>query len=317
MNIITIILAIIILSSTISGYTRGFILSLSSLLSWIGSLLLMFFLYPYIGDLLKTIIQNSLWIIPIAILLSLVLTTIIVSLIVNQILEFIPVEAHFNPINKIIGILPGAVNGLLYATLLSWILLMMPLSDWISNETRESKIAQELTLNLERIEDRLKPEFKEAISRTMQRTIIEEGPDEMITLPFAVIETSAKPALEQEMLAMVNKEREKHGLRALEADTQLREVAREHSRDMFARSYFSHVSPDGHTPYDRAVKFNVRFMTIGENLALAQTLPIAHDGLMKSPGHRANILQPAFRKVGIGIIDGGVYGLMITQNFKN
>src|SRR5690606_30526559 len=122
MNIITIILAIIILSSTISGYTRGFILSLSSLLSWIGSLLLMFFLYPYIGDLLKTIIQNSLWIIPIAILLSLVLTTIIVSLIVNQILEFIPVEAHFNPVNIIIGILPGAVNGLLYATLLSWIL---------------------------------------------------------------------------------------------------------------------------------------------------------------------------------------------------
>ena len=277
----------------------------------------MFFLYPYIGGFLKTVLQNSLWIIPLAILFSLLLTTIIISLIVNQILEFMPLEAHLNPVNKIIGVFPGAINGLLYATLLSWLLLMIPISNWISNETRESKIAQELTLNLERIENRLKPEFKDAISRTMQRTIIEEGPNEMVRLPFLVTETSPKPALEQEMLEMLNKERERHQLKPLEADTQLREMAREHSRDMFARSYFSHVSPNGRTPYDRAIKHNVRFLTIGENLALAQTLPIAHDGLMKSPGHRANILQPAFRKVGIGVIDGGVYGLMITQNFKN
>lgn len=38
---------------------------------------------------------------------------------------------------------------------------------------------------------------------------------------------------------------------------------------------------------------------------------------MESPGHRANILNPEFGRLGIGILDGGIYGLMITQNFRN
>ncbi len=39
--------------------------------------------------------------------------------------------------------------------------------------------------------------------------------------------------------------------------------------------------------------------------------------LMNSPGHRANILYPEFGRVGIGIMDGGIRGLMVTQNFRN
>lgn len=61
----------------------------------------------------------------------------------------------------------------------------------------------------------------------------------------------------------------------------------------------------------------VRFRTAGENLALAPSVPIAHTGLMNSPGHRANILQSGFGRVGIGILDGGKRGLMVTQNFRN
>jgi uncharacterized protein YkwD len=61
----------------------------------------------------------------------------------------------------------------------------------------------------------------------------------------------------------------------------------------------------------------VRFITAGENLALAPTLRIAHRGLMNSPGHRANIMNPSFGRVGIGILEGGSHGLMITQNFRN
>jgi uncharacterized protein YkwD len=62
---------------------------------------------------------------------------------------------------------------------------------------------------------------------------------------------------------------------------------------------------------------HIAFLTAGENLALAQTLAIAHTGLMHSPGHRANILNPAYHRVGIGIIEGGVHGLMISQEFRN
>jgi uncharacterized protein YkwD len=38
---------------------------------------------------------------------------------------------------------------------------------------------------------------------------------------------------------------------------------------------------------------------------------------MNSPGHRANILNPSFGRVGIGILDGGFYGLMISQEFRD
>jgi uncharacterized protein YkwD len=51
---------------------------------------------------------------------------------------------------------------------------------------------------------------------------------------------------------------------------------------------------------------NVRFVTAGENLALAPSLQIAHTGLMNSPGHRANILHRDFGRVGIGIMDRNV-----------
>ena len=106
-------------------------------------------------------------------------------------------------------------------------------------------------------------------------------------------------------------------MNALLADPELRNVARAHSADMFARGYFSHINPDGENPFYRISAAEINYLSAGENLALAQTLQIAHTGLMNSPGHRANILNPTFGRVGIGVQDGGIYGLMITQNFRN
>ena len=85
----------------------------------------------------------------------------------------------------------------------------------------------------------------------------------------------------------------------------------------FARGYFAHDTPEGRDPFERMREANVRFLTAGENLALAPTVQVAHRGLMNSPGHRANILHPQFGRVGIGILDGGIRGLMITQDFRN
>jgi len=119
------------------------------------------------------------------------------------------------------------------------------------------------------------------------------------------------------MLELINRERAANNLEPLEADPEMTEVARLHSADMFARSYFSHNTPEGKTPFERMRDQDVRYRTAGENLALAPTLQIAHTGLMNSPGHRANILQPRFGRVGIGILDGGRRGLMVTQNFRN
>jgi len=55
----------------------------------------------------------------------------------------------------------------------------------------------------------------------------------------------------------------------------------------------------------------------GENLAKAATVIAAYRALMQSPGHRANMMNPAFRKVGIGVQDAGTKGIMVAQEFSD
>jgi uncharacterized protein YkwD len=122
---------------------------------------------------------------------------------------------------------------------------------------------------------------------------------------------------EQAMFVLVNKEREAKGLKVLLWDPTIVPVARAHSKDMFVRSYFSHINPDGKTPFERMTAGGVEYLLAGENLAYAPTVEIAHKGLMNSPGHRENILRPEFGRIGIGVVDGGIYGKMFTQEFAD
>lgn len=86
---------------------------------------------------------------------------------------------------------------------------------------------------------------------------------------------------------------------------------------MFERHYFSHVSPEGKDIGDRLQAAGIAYRVSGENLAYAPDVSTAHRGLMNSEGHRRNILDPEFHRVGIGIIDSGTYGCIFTQVFAN
>jgi uncharacterized protein YkwD len=94
-------------------------------------------------------------------------------------------------------------------------------------------------------------------------------------------------------------------------------VAREHAKDMWKRKYFGHISPEGKDVGDRLYEKNITYFIAGENLALAPTVSTAHQGLMNSPGHRANILDPQFNQVAVGVIDNGVYGKIFVQIFTD
>jgi uncharacterized protein YkwD len=120
---------------------------------------------------------------------------------------------------------------------------------------------------------------------------------------------------EEEMLKLVNAAREKNGLAPLTLNEKLRKAAREHSDEMVKLKYFSHDSPKGVTPFDRIKATGLTYVTAGENIAQSPTVAKAHEGLMKSKGHRENILRSAFTEVGIGVVDAGKMGKMVTQNF--
>jgi uncharacterized protein YkwD len=92
-------------------------------------------------------------------------------------------------------------------------------------------------------------------------------------------------------------------------------VARQHGEEMFQLGYFAHDSPVTGTPGDRIAAADIQAVATGENLAYAPSLRVAHEGLMNSPGHRANILNPAFTRLGIGVIRSENRGLMFVQEF--
>jgi uncharacterized protein YkwD len=110
------------------------------------------------------------------------------------------------------------------------------------------------------------------------------------------------------ILCLVNRQRARAGLRKLSPDRRLRAAAQRHSRDMVARRYFDHTSPDGHTLMRRVTAAGYRASWAGENIAWGTaglaTPAATVRAWMSSPGHRVNILTPRFRHSGVGVAIG-------------
>ena len=146
-------------------------------------------------------------------------------------------------------------------------------------------------------------------------------------------------SIEQLVFFKTNQERSKYGLTQLELDDGLSEVARDHSLDMVQRNFFSHENPDGEDPTDRAKRHGLEtevskngyiWIGIAENIGQMPTGNVLGygyvsseediasamiNGWMNSPGHRANILNTNYDRIGVGVAtSGSIYYL--TQNFQ-
>jgi uncharacterized protein YkwD len=120
----------------------------------------------------------------------------------------------------------------------------------------------------------------------------------------------------QQLLSLMNQERAKEGIAPLEANEQLARAARTHSQKMAEADELQHQL-DGEEPLAlRLGDENVRSDRDAENIALDNDVPNAHVMLMQSPLHRANILNPKFNAVGIGVVRNGnlVY---VTEDFAH
>lgn len=106
---------------------------------------------------------------------------------------------------------------------------------------------------------------------------------------------------EEQVLELINHEREKFGLNKLVMNSELSAVAKLHSKDMYNRQFFSHTNPDGHSPFDRIKNSGISYKYAAENIAVGQSSPEdVVTSWMNSQGHRENILNPKFKKIGIG-----------------
>ncbi|HWU10731.1 MAG TPA: sigma-70 family RNA polymerase sigma factor, partial [Streptomyces sp.] len=135
------------------------------------------------------------------------------------------------------------------------------------------------------------------------------------TEPAAVPKASSAPSVTEEVIALVNAERAEAGCGPVSGDSLLAKAASGHSADMVRRDYFSHTSPEGTDPGARITATGYRWSTYGENIAKGQrTAAAVMDSWMNSDGHRANILNCAFKEIGVGRKDSSG-GPVWTQNF--
>lgn len=124
------------------------------------------------------------------------------------------------------------------------------------------------------------------------------------------------------VLCLHNRERADHGLPRLRENPKLRRAAERHTSNMVSERFFDHTSPSGSTMVERIRRTGytkrARSWALGENIAwgsgsLATAAQIQRSW-MKSPGHRANILQRSFREIGIGIESGLPVRLSAAQS---
>ncbi|MEU9008569.1 CAP domain-containing protein [Streptomyces sp. NPDC048479] len=115
------------------------------------------------------------------------------------------------------------------------------------------------------------------------------------------------------VLQLVNSERGKVGCSALTMNAKLTKAAQDHSKDMASHKNMSHTGSDGSSPGDRITSAGYNWSTYGENVAYGYATPESvMAGWMASPGHKANILNCAFKEIGIGLAQPNSYW---TQDF--
>jgi uncharacterized protein YkwD len=112
---------------------------------------------------------------------------------------------------------------------------------------------------------------------------------------------------------LVNAERAEAGCSPVKVNTTLTRAAQDHSEDMAASGTMSHTGSDGSSPGDRITRAGYSWSTYGENVAYGYSTPEqVMTGWMNSPGHKENILNCAFKEIGVGLAQPGSYW---TQDF--
>jgi uncharacterized protein YkwD len=108
------------------------------------------------------------------------------------------------------------------------------------------------------------------------------------------------PAIE-EFIHLLNGKRHRLGCGELKWDERLAIVARNHSRDMARRNYFSHTSPDGEDPFDRLRASHISYSLAGENIASGvRSGQGVYEIWLNSPDHADNMLDCRFTHQGVG-----------------
>jgi uncharacterized protein YkwD len=121
----------------------------------------------------------------------------------------------------------------------------------------------------------------------------------------------------QSVVSDMNLRRAGAHLAPLALDPRLAAIALARADDLVERQYFGHVSPDGTTAIDALHDGDIPFRYAGENLAQAESVPVAESLLWASPNHRENIMEAHYRRVGVAVVATAQDGEIVVQIFTD
>lgn len=296
----------------------GFWVLLADFISFSISLIAALQTYKFVSEFLKTNFSLSR---SLANALSFLFTAIVIEAILGVLLYRLAVKLpdrlHKSWWSKLLALVPAAGEALIFVAFISTLVVAFPFSSKIKANVTESKIGGLLVEKTVGLEKSINEIFGGAIEDSLTFLTVRPGSREAIPLTVDRRGFVVNEVAETEMFRLVNEERVKQGIKKLVWEPEVVPAARAHARDMWERLYFGHVSPDGEDVGDRLDEVGIKYVFAGENLALAPAVSIAHAGLMNSEGHRENILDKKFEKIGIGVVENGVYGKTFVQVFTD
>ena len=317
-NYIDLIILLILVYFVSVAWREGFWSILADFLGFLLSLLVALKFFSAVAGLLRLhfslshTISNALGFLFVASLSETLFAHLFLA-----ILKKLPAKFWQKPWNNILAIIPALGQGIVIISFILTLIISFPVAPAIKSDVVDSRIGGYLIKQTSGIEFKLKEVFGGLIEDSITYLTVKPGSSETIPIRAKIVSLTFDEEAESQMLVLINEERSRMGIKELVLRSEVTPIARAHASDMWRRNYFGHVSPDGKDAGDRLTESGVNFQMAGENLALAPTLPSAHTGLMNSDGHRANILDPDFRRVGIGVVDNGYYGKIFVQVFTD
>ena len=300
----------------LSAVQAGVFSVLGRLVAFFGALAIAFWGYSYAQDLfVEQFAMPSSFARAIGFLSLFFFTQFLLNLIFGLVFSFIPEKMRYAWWSKVLALAPAVVDAAVLAGVILIFIVLLPFAPKAAQDITESRSGAFALETMSRLEGYANQVFGEALQDTITFLTVQPETAERVEIPYKPAALHVDEGAEEQMLRLVNEERARAGVSALVTDEEIVQVARAHSKDMWEKGYFSLINLEGKDPFDRMRDEDIEFSAAGENIALAPTTALAHRGLMNSPGHRRNILDPKFQRVGIGVIDGGVYGKMFTQNF--
>jgi uncharacterized protein YkwD len=229
---------------------------------------------------------------------------------------YTPTKIKESRINQVLAFFPAVIKGLFLIILLIVLLSILPLPKSTKAVVNSSKIARLTAQYMTNIENSLERFFGESSRQLIDKQLVSDN-ESAVILNFQTTNMTVDQNAEDYILSRINIQRQKMGVAPLTENSLIQNVARANSREMLTQGYFSHVSFNGQTLFDRLTSAKINFNQAAENLALAPTPQSVENGLENSPKHKANMLNPAFTQAGIGVENAGKYGLMVTEDFTN